>query len=194
MGGCVREGQGGEAGTPLLRRGRSARRAHSMSTHTPQPTPPARFFGEAPPVDMRELHKQQQLGEMLMNQGGEGTSEQPSFPYSHEVPPEAIDWRDSGIISPIKNQHVNGSKCGCCFAFGGIAGVESANALYTGEVVTLSEQEVSASRRESPAQRSRISLACFLSLLPPPPRPTIRLWTATAAATTRAAAAGALPT
>jgi hypothetical protein len=30
----------------------------------------------------------------------------------------------------------------CCYAFGGLAGVEAANTLYTGELTTLSEQEI----------------------------------------------------
>lgn len=39
-------------------------------------------------------------------------------------------------------RHVGGAPCGCCYAFGGMAGVEAANALYTGELTTLSEQEI----------------------------------------------------
>lgn len=64
------------------------------------------------------------------------------WPYAETAPPSSIDWEDAGILGPIKNQHVNNSPCGCCFAFGGVAGIETAAALYTGEVVPLSEQQV----------------------------------------------------
>ena len=38
---------------------------------------------------------------------------------------------------------MGGAPCGCCYAFGGVAGVEAANALYTGgQLTTLSEQEI----------------------------------------------------
>lgn len=50
------------------------------------------------------------------------------------MPPARVNWVEEGIITPVKDQHVNGSKCGCCYAFGGIAGVEAANAKFTGQV------------------------------------------------------------
>ena len=43
---------------------------------------------------------------------------------------------------PPARRHVGGAPCGCCYAFGGMAGVEAANTLYTGELTTLSEQEI----------------------------------------------------
>ncbi len=41
---------------------------------------------------------------------------------------------DAGIVTPIKDQHINGSKCGCCYAFAGVAGIEATNAKFTGKV------------------------------------------------------------
>ncbi|EFN59831.1 hypothetical protein CHLNCDRAFT_18068 [Chlorella variabilis] len=64
------------------------------------------------------------------------------FPYGDEVPPPKRDWRAEGKLTPVKDQHVGGAPCGCCYAFGGMAGVEAANTLYTGELTTLSEQEI----------------------------------------------------
>lgn len=64
------------------------------------------------------------------------------FPYGDTVPPPSVDWAAEGLITPVKDQHVNGSKCGCCFAFAGVAGVEAANTLYSGELTTLSEQQI----------------------------------------------------
>ena len=45
-------------------------------------------------------------------------------------------------MGPIKNQHVNGSKCGCCWSFATIAVVESINAMATGQMDVLSEQQL----------------------------------------------------
>lgn len=53
-----------------------------------------------------------------------------------------MDWRTKGVVGPIKNQHVNGSKCGCCWSFATIATVESMNALATGKMEILSEQQL----------------------------------------------------
>lgn len=63
--------------------------------------------------------------------------------YGSTVPPAAVDWVAENMITPVKDQHVNGSKCGCCFAFSGVAGVEAVNALYSGgDLTTLSEQQI----------------------------------------------------
>jgi len=52
--------------------------------------------------------------------------------------PEAYDWRDSGVVSPVKNQ----GSCGSCWAFSAIGNIESQLALQTKTVVQLSEQEL----------------------------------------------------
>jgi len=50
--------------------------------------------------------------------------------------PAAFDWRDYGACTPIRNQ----GPCGSCWAFGAVASVESAIAIYDGLLVDLSEQ------------------------------------------------------
>ena len=39
--------------------------------------------------------------------------------------PRSIDYRDYNAVGPVKNQKT----CGCCWAFAGVAAVESAWAL-----------------------------------------------------------------
>jgi len=52
--------------------------------------------------------------------------------------PEYLDWRDKGVVTPVKNQ----KKCGSCWAFATAATVESAYAVAHGELRSLSEQEL----------------------------------------------------
>merc|ERR1739848_876967 len=48
------------------------------------------------------------------------------------------DWRDHGIVSPIKNQR----QCGSCAAFAAVATVESCFAQKTGVITDLSEEHL----------------------------------------------------
>jgi len=50
----------------------------------------------------------------------------------------SIDWREKGVVGPIKDQ----KSCGSCWAFSAIGALESAYALKTGSVVSLSEQQL----------------------------------------------------
>ncbi|XP_057806657.1 cysteine proteinase mucunain-like [Salvia miltiorrhiza] len=52
--------------------------------------------------------------------------------------PESVDWRKRGAVAPIKNQ----GTCGSCWAFSSVAAVEAINKIVTGEMITLSEQEL----------------------------------------------------
>jgi cathepsin L len=52
--------------------------------------------------------------------------------------PSAVDWRDKGVVSPVKNQ----GGCGSCWAFAGTEAIETAVAQATGKVLALSTQNV----------------------------------------------------
>jgi len=52
--------------------------------------------------------------------------------------PQNVDWRDKGIISPVKDQ----GRCGSCWSFATTEEVESYWALSTGRLHILSEQQI----------------------------------------------------
>ncbi|KAK5969177.1 Cathepsin F [Trichostrongylus colubriformis] len=52
--------------------------------------------------------------------------------------PAEIDWAKAGKLTPVKDQ----GKCGSCWAFATVASIEAVNAIKTGNVTRLSEQEM----------------------------------------------------
>ncbi|KAF5752877.1 cysteine proteinase RD21a-like [Tripterygium wilfordii] len=65
------------------------------------------------------------------------TSHSYAFRASDKLP-ESVDWREVGAVGPIKNQ----GTCGSCWAFSTIAAVEAINQIATGDLISLSEQEL----------------------------------------------------
>ncbi|KAK1427441.1 hypothetical protein QVD17_16127 [Tagetes erecta] len=57
---------------------------------------------------------------------------------SGDVIPDFIDWRTKGAVAAIKDQ----GWCGSCWAFSTIGAVEAINQIVTGDLITLSEQEL----------------------------------------------------
>ncbi|KAK4257845.1 hypothetical protein QN277_007380 [Acacia crassicarpa] len=57
---------------------------------------------------------------------------------SCEEAPSSMDWTNKGVVTPVKDQQ----QCGCCWAFAATGAIESVNAIATGELVSLSEQEL----------------------------------------------------
>jgi len=52
--------------------------------------------------------------------------------------PDAIDWRQKGVVAPVKDQ----KQCGSCWAFSATGALESAHAIKVGKLTELSEQNL----------------------------------------------------
>ncbi|NP_001290530.1 oryzain alpha chain precursor [Elaeis guineensis] len=52
--------------------------------------------------------------------------------------PESVDWRAKGAVAAVKDQ----GSCGSCWAFSTVAAVEGINKIVTGDLISLSEQEL----------------------------------------------------
>ncbi|GLT70922.1 hypothetical protein SLA2020_429720 [Shorea laevis] len=78
-------------------------------------------------------------GYKMMTNQSRSVDINPSFRYESLTDiPMTMDWREQGAVTPIKDQR----RCGCCWAFSAVAAVEGITKIKTGNLISLSEQQL----------------------------------------------------
>ncbi|MCL7050439.1 hypothetical protein MKW94_003755 [Papaver nudicaule] len=85
-----------------------------------------------------EEFKEKYLGLKISSPIPRKRTESPSSPRDVADVPKSIDWRKKGAVTHVKDQ----GGCGSCWAFSTVAAVEGINQIVTGNLTSLSEQQL----------------------------------------------------
>ena len=76
-----------------------------------------------------------EMKRLMGYRGFQGQKNVQSLPVSNDV---EVDWRSKGAVNPVKDQ----GQCGSCWTFSATAAMEGAHFIATGQLLSLSEQEI----------------------------------------------------
>lgn len=96
------------------------------------------FVGLNHLADLTEDEFKQMLGYDRTLRAPRAPVDASTWEYADVTPPETIDWVAEGAVTPVKNQ----KQCGSCWAFSTTGAVEGVNAIKTGKLISLSEEEL----------------------------------------------------